>query len=259
MFLLASLVVLYKLVLALLDDRPAAQRTVLYVLVFPTSFFLSSFYGESAYLFLSASAFYLAIKRRWAFAGALGALAALTRPFGFLILIPLLWLYMESMEWKLRRVRWNILWLALVPAALLAHVYHIYTLTGNPLALVQVQQAWGKTLTAPWTAILHPIHVNLYLNPVEQVLTVVFILLSLVALRALPSAAFGIYSLLLILPPLLGGTLFSTPRYYLVVFPVFIVLAIFGRRQVLHQALTALFYTLLILFFAAWSQFYWVA
>lgn len=258
-FLLAALVVLYQLTLALLDDRPAARRTVLYLLIFPTSFILSSAYSESAFLFLSAAALYAAVKRNWFWAGLLGALAALTRSLGVLILVPLVWLYLDTVEWKLRRVRWSMLWLALVPAAFLAHSYHIYTLTGDPLAVLHVQQAWTKTLATPWATIANPIHTNLFLNPIEQGMTVAFILLSLAALRVLPSAAFGVYSLLLILPPLFSGTLISTPRYYLVVFPAFIVLAMLGRRHTLHQVLSLLFYTLLILFFAAWARFYWIA
>ena len=70
-------------------DREAARRTVLYVAVFPFAYFFTQVYTESLFLLTSVSAVAAAVASRWGWAGLFGALAALTRPNGILIAVPL--------------------------------------------------------------------------------------------------------------------------------------------------------------------------
>lgn len=253
-----ALVLLHKLVVSW-GDRELARRVVLYVLVFPTGFFLFCFYTESAFLFLSVAAFYAASKRAWGLACLAGALLSLTRPPGVLITVPLVWMYLESIGWKLSRVRLNVLWLLLVPAGLLAFLYYAYTQTGDFLAPIHAQKAWGKSLAAPWTTLLYPYGGSPYVTRVEQVLTMAFGALSVLCLLKLPSPAYGIYSLLLILPPLTTGTLLSTSRYYVLVFPAFIALGLLGRRAALDRLFIITLFSIQVLFMIYWTRFYWVA
>lgn len=259
LFLLIAMLLLHRLVVALLGDRDTARRTVWMMLVFPTAFYLSAVYAESAFLMFSLGAFYAANRRRWALAGLLGALTALTRPLGVLIAIPLLWQALESAGWKPSRLRWQVLWLGLIPAALLIHLLAMAQLTGDLLAPLRIQQAWNKEFALPWQTILEPQIAKPYLVQVEQLLVLGSLVVAVAALRTLPSASFGIYALLLLLPPLFTGTLVSTSRYMLVVFPLFIVLAQLGRHRLFQQALVLAFWTVQVLLVAAWSQFYWVA
>jgi hypothetical protein len=66
--------------------RESARRALVYLLVFPTAFFLAAAYSESLFLLLSLAAFLALRSHRWPLAGALIALAALTRPVGILLL-----------------------------------------------------------------------------------------------------------------------------------------------------------------------------
>ena len=70
-------------------DRETARRTLLYVAVFPFAYFFTQVYTESLFLLTSVSAVAAAVASRWGWAGLFGALAALTRPNGILIAVPL--------------------------------------------------------------------------------------------------------------------------------------------------------------------------
>ena len=70
-------------------DRRTASRAAWYVMVFPTTLFLSAAYAESLFLALSVGAVLGARTQRWGIAGVLGGLATLTRPFGILVVVPM--------------------------------------------------------------------------------------------------------------------------------------------------------------------------
>jgi Gpi18-like mannosyltransferase len=260
LFLVGALLLLHKLIVTTFNDQSLAQRSIQYLLFFPTGFFFSCFYTESAFLFLSVAAIYAATRRSWAAAGLSGGLLALTRPVGVLVIIPLAWLYLESLDWKLVKIRMNILWLLLVPAGLFSFLLVAYKLSGDFLAPLHVQQAWQRKFVMPWQTLISPFGGNASVTFIEQVLVVGFIALALLSLLKLPSASYGLYSLLLIVVPLTSGTLMSTSRYLVVVFPVFILMAIWGGRiSMVDRTLKTVFLTLQVLFMTAWCQFYWVA
>ena len=65
-----------------------ARRAVFYVLIFPTTLFLSAVYAEALFLATGVASLYHARKGEWYQAGFAGFLAALTRPYGFPLLCP---------------------------------------------------------------------------------------------------------------------------------------------------------------------------
>lgn len=249
--LLAALILLWKLVVASLGDEMVAQRTALYTLVSPTSFFLSAFYAESLFLFFAVAAFYCASRRAWELAGAAGFLLSLTRPTGVLILVPMVWIYLESLGWDWRRVRRGVMWLLLIPAGFLVFLTGVYAITGDPLAIMHAQRAWGKTVTSPWRTIGAPSNFIPYITPTERVLTIGFIPIGYLSLFVLPSASYGTFSLLSLVPILLSGTLLSAVRYYGVLFPVFIVMAKLGQWKIVDRLIMVLSLTMQTLFMAA--------
>jgi len=89
------LVYLYKLSRLEFDSQVAA-RTIVYLSVFPTAFFLLGVYTESLFLLFAVSAFYYARKGNWLAAGVTGLLAALTKQLGLLLLLPLLYEYLAQ-------------------------------------------------------------------------------------------------------------------------------------------------------------------
>jgi hypothetical protein len=257
-FFLGALIVFYKLVISIVKHQRIAKRAVLYLLLFPTSFFFSCFYTEATYLFFSIATFYAAAKQRWAIASILGYFVALSRPLGVLILIPLILDYLKNKNWKIHKIKGDVAYLLFIPAGFFTFLLSLYQLTGNLFAPMQIQSAWNKIFAMPWETLIKPVFYVPFITEFDQLFTVGFILLGIVALIRLPSPSYGIYSLLIVAPPLMTGNLRSAVRYCAVVFPIFIVLALFGKKYSIHQFITILFLTLQILFMVAWSNFYWI-
>lgn len=80
--------------------RAVARRALLYLAIFPLSFFLAAAYAESLFLLLSLATFLVLSERRWRLVGILAALATLTRPVGILLLVPII--YQSSIAPRLR-------------------------------------------------------------------------------------------------------------------------------------------------------------
>ena len=258
-FFLSALVLLYKLTLECFDrDAATARRVIWYVLLFPTSFLFSCIYPESAFLFFSVAAFLYASRREWALAGVMGGLLALTRPLGVLIAAPLAWAYMDSIGWNLRKLRLNLLWLALAPLALLGHMLYMRELTGTLFAHFQIQQAWGRGFAWPWQTLLHPALANYFITPLEQVCAVSFLLLAAMGLFMMHNKSYSLYALLLMTPPLFTGSTISIVRFNAVVFPVFMVLGLLGRSATVDRIIMLGSLALQVVLMIAWCRLYWV-
>ncbi|MGH7264256.1 MAG: mannosyltransferase family protein, partial [Candidatus Rokuibacteriota bacterium] len=84
----------------------AAERAVLWLLVFPFSFFFHTVYAEPLFFLLATLALIGARRRRWPWAGVWGALAAGTRPVGVLLFPAFAWAL--ARDWRAARpVRWR--------------------------------------------------------------------------------------------------------------------------------------------------------
>ena len=237
----------------LLDhDASTATRAVVYLLVFPTAVFLSVVYAESLFLLLAVAATYHARHREWLLAGALAALAALTRPFGAVVALPL------AMEALRRPVAIRGLASALLaPAAFLAWLAVLWLVTGDPRALLTAQAQWGSRPGLPLQAFGELFDPATYGFPyVVLALTVVMGALVVTSWRVLrPSLA--AYATVVFLVAISSGSLTSAPRYYLAVFPAFMALAVvappwLGRAYVGFGVAIGLVLTAM---FALW---YWI-
>ena len=259
LFLLGGLLLLYLLTLELTHKTDVAQRTVLYLLLFPSAFFLSCFYTDVAFLFLSVAALYAAQRRAWAWAALAAALLGITRPLGVLIAPVLVWLYMSSVEWRIDKIRANFLWLLLTPLPFLLYLVWIGQATGDFLAPVSAQQAFFRGFAWPWTTLLAPTKANFLMTPLEQSSVVLFLAVAVIACWRLPSAAYGLWVMALILPPLFTGTMTSFLRYLVVMVPIFVVMAHWGARPAIDRILQTVMLALQVVLMVAWSQFYWVA
>ena len=75
-----------------------ASRTIIFLALFPTSFYLSAVYSESLFLACTIACIYYTRIHRWWLAGFCGGLAALTRAQGVVLLIPVLWEYWQELS-----------------------------------------------------------------------------------------------------------------------------------------------------------------
>jgi hypothetical protein len=143
---------LYRLVAADLGKR-IGRLSALFLLVFPTAYFLHIGYTESLFLALAFGSMWMGRSGRWWAAGIAGGLAALTRANG-LVLIPALaveaWL-----QWRDdRRVRPS--WLAIGGVAIGFGIYLALNLAvyGDAFAFAAIQSGhWHKDLSPPWDGI----------------------------------------------------------------------------------------------------------
>ena len=259
-----ALAIIHRIVCAVTDNPEVARRTIFYLLIFPTSFYFSAFYSEATYLFFVSLTIWAMWQRRWPLAGVLAGVAALSRPLGILLVGILLWQYMYERRvngrWTLRAIDYNIVWLGCAPAALTAYFLFQYQLTGDFFAPIAAQGAWGREYAWPWQnlTIGWPIGTEgFYILRLNQIFLFAFTGLSLLVWRRLPFAL-ALFSLAHILPSLASGSFDSAIRYCTVIFPVFILLALWSDSRLWRQALVYIFLTLQTLLLAAWSQGYWV-
>ncbi len=233
-------------------DTPTATRSAVYLLVFPTTVFLSAVYAESLFLALAIAATYHARRREWLLAGALAALAALTRPFGAVVALPL------AMEALGRPVAIRGLAATLLaPAAFFAWLAVLWLITGDPRALLTAQAQWGTRPGLSLQVFADLFDPAVYSFPYFVLAFTVFIgALVVISWRVLrPSlAAFGTVVFLVAIST---GSLTSAPRYYLAVFPAFIALALIAPAWLgrLYVALSVAIGALLTAMFAQW---YWI-
>jgi hypothetical protein len=126
----------------------AAGPAVMALALFPGSLYFSMVYSESLFLALSVGAVYAARTRRWAWAGALGALAAATRSAGVLLLLPLVLLW-----WAHSRRARDVAWLALVPAGVGAFCAGLALAGHDALAPFHAQDAWYRSFAGPFVGV----------------------------------------------------------------------------------------------------------
>lgn len=259
--LLLALILLYKTVEAFGYDEAVAERTCFYLAAFPTSYFFSLAQTESLFLLVTVSCLYAAKRERWWLAGILGAFASATRFAGVFLLLPVGVLYWQAYRRGLNsapkqlsgRVITNFIALLLAPLGLVCFMIYLKVITGNPLAFADIQVAWGHSAGFFWRPLLtflrEPWLVSAgwdfrLLNFAAAVLALV----SVVVLLKRREWALGLFAAVSILAPMSSQPLLqSLARYVMVIFPVFIVLAVAGRGPRLDNSIRAIFIGLLCL------------
>jgi len=250
---LAALIILYRTVIAFNYEPAVAARTAFYIAAFPVSYFSSLAQTESLFLLLTVGCFYAAKRQRWWLAGVCGALASATRFAGVFLIVPIGVMYWQNYRSMPGKSKAKFVSLLLVPAGLLAFMLYLKSITGNAFAFADIQVAWGHNGGAFW----RPLFTYLS-NPTEISVQCDFRLLNFSAASAALVCssillrkrewAFAIYTLISILVPLsYQANLQSIARYVMVIFPVFIVLALFGRSPRVDQVIRVVFIALLSL------------
>ncbi len=214
-----------------LDLEPDdARRSVWYLLVFPTSLFLSAGYSESLFLLLTLGAVLACRTDRWLWAAGLAGLAAVTRPVGVVVLVPLA---VEAfLAWRCSGAwRWRPVVAVLAPlVGIGSWMLFLDADFHDPLAFVHAQKGWDRSLELPWDTIFQFFDGHLTLESglhslTDLSFTIFGIALTVLAWRWL-RPSYALYMTALLLVPLSSGVLLSMPRFLLVMFPMYLVLAI---------------------------------
>ncbi len=260
-----GLLYLYKL-LEREYDRAVARRAIFYASIFPTAIFFSAVYPESLFFVLTVASFYYMRTRSWLLAAVLGFFAALTRVEGVLLIVPFL------VEWATQNRPLRPAWpydLAcglLIPLGLSVYMAYLWVLRADPLYFSHVQIHWNRHLALPWVSVANAFgkvfHAAGGQVVANQSLEIAFTFLMIAVLlggwhRLRPS--YIAYMALSILVPMSTSNLMSMPRFALVLFPMFAILARWGDRPWANNVILAFSLPLLGLFTVLFADWYWVA
>jgi len=234
-------------------DGPAAMRGIKYLFLFPTAFILSGILSESIFLAVTLACFYYMKGRNWPLAGVAGLLASLARPYGVVLVIPMAYEYLKSVDFKPSGIKADILCLLMVPAGISAFALYNYTLTGDPLAFMHVTSSWGHRFVLLFEELPH----RLVSDSMEVRFGGYFALASLLTLLVFYKKldfSYLLYGLLVICIPLsTAASAWSMPRYILPVFPLYMIFARLGEKHELDQAMTMGMALLQGLLMAVWT------
>ncbi len=239
-------------------DVGSVKRALIYLLVFPSAFFLFAGYTEATYLAFVLGSFWFAKRRNWPMVAFMGAMAALTRGIGILLLLPLLYMWWTQEGQRLWR---DALILQAIPLAALS--YLVYTKLAT---FFSYQGQWHTEFSFPWQHFTEFVTLGLrhQLLPIDVfnlLITLLWGVLILFVWRKFPKEL-GLYSVLMLLTPLFGlntGQPFvSMLRYVLVIFPVFILLGQWGKSAWINRLILYLSFPMALYFSAQFWMWGWV-
>lgn len=224
--LLAGLVALYLLCLEVGRDHAVARRAAWLTAFAPCGHFFSFPWTESLFLCFSALCLWAAYRRIWWLLALAGVAASATR-FPGLFLLPAAWLVC----WQRGELHARSMLACLaIPCGTLAFAAHMQALTGNALAFVDIQAAWGRAPEVPVRAlgiiVLRPWELAIDWN--LRYLNLAVALLAAWGLRLLLRRREWGMALLLglsLAAPLMTGTLTSLARYSIAWVPLAICIA----------------------------------
>jgi len=232
-----AMVYLFKL--AKLDfGEDVAKRSVLYLSLYPTAYFLCAIYTEGLFLALVMSCFYYARRGRWMSAGFLGMLASLTRINGLILLPVLVAEYLSQKEWSFRKLDFNLFCSWLPFAGFLIYLTINFTVTGDFFTFLEIQRThWHQRLnplSGLKEALSWAINAPFYENITVGYAQIIFANLGLLGvigcfLRLRPS--YSIYMLLTWMISVSTSFWLSIPRFTLTMFPLFILLGLIGHQK----------------------------
>lgn len=267
---IGSLIMLYKFVL-LLFSKEIAQRAIFYFLIFPSSFYLVAAYSESTFIFFALLSFYFSLKKRWFLASVFGFGVSLTRVMGVVIIIPLILEYLNQINFSRKLIKANFLWLTLIPMGAIFYSLYLLNIVGNPFYFLDLQNTLrGTNLPINPLIVLVNYFNNLKIGflkgdvafmtsiLLDYLLTIMVLVFSWFIFKKI-RASLALYTFLIILIPVLTGSLAANQRYALAAFPIFILLAIFAKNNLVNLSLTIIFLMLLAVSMTLFINGYWVA
>jgi len=247
------------------------------LLLFPTSFYFGSVYTESLFFALIIWSFYFARRRKWFLAGVLGAISTATRITG-LALIPAY--LIEIWLQKKQDGRYNLLspmmGVLIIPLGILIYMFYLNNQVGDPLIffhslnqvfgeqrstqLVMLPQVFYRYVFKILPSISYSYFPVVFTTWLEFVVALVFLLVSIIGFVELRKS-YVVFLFFGYLIPTFSGSFSSLPRYVLVLFPFYILMAIYlSKRSKFLQILVYVFlFICLGIATALFTRGYWVS
>lgn len=261
---IAALFVLYKLIEL---DYPikTARLAILFLLVFPTSFYFGSIYSESLFLLLALLTLYLARKKQLLTGSFFGLLASLTRLLGIALLPALIYeLFRKEKTIKKRLI--GSVSLLLIPLGYAGYSFVNWTISGDAFSFIKAHGNIGTSRSVenivliPQTLfrygkILFSLPYSQFEWRIALLELVTFTFVALLLFYAWKKGvrfSYILFALVAFLIPVSSGTFTGLPRYILVLFPIFIALALIKNRliQIAYVTTSLILLFILLMFFS---------
>lgn len=241
-------------------DKKIAQKVILLLLIFPTSFYLLTAYSESLFLFLTVGTFFSIRKNNLLMATTFAALASATRLVGLAVAVGLLIEVLTTTG--LNRKNWYVVFSL---SGFLIYCLYLYKVIGDPIYFLVAEQHWQRNIAVPIFGFWETIksisslgfitnHFNAFLDLCFAIFGTGFVIRTFRFLR--PS--YYVYSFLSLLIPLFTPTLSSIPRFLLPIFPIFILAALI-KKDYFSLAYELISIMLLSAFAILFINGYWVS
>lgn len=256
-----------------LAGRDVAVRAVWLIAVFPFSFFFTAVYSDALYFCLCAWSLTFAYERQWPAACVLAAMASMTRIPG-IALFPALGLeYLRQADWKMPEVKRGVALIAILAIGPIVIASYYQWRYGNPLEFLHARQVgWNRAVgVAGYVRDFNYFFERPIFNcagvaecvkefaPTRALLGICYlamlpvsIALVVISARTLGTGltAWALISIAMVLPNGFDGV----GRFTLVLFPVFISLALLLRNRVAFVAVCIGSLPFLLLFFAQFAR-----
>lgn len=213
-----------------------ARRATLLLAVFPMGYVFSMVYPESLALLAFALVGLLSVEGRWLSCAAAAAVAALARPEGVLLFLPIAGCLLSRWGDSGPQARGRgVAAVLAAPAAAISFPLYLGWTLRNPLAWSEAQQAWGRSfrVTGVWHS-LAGVGAQLGRHPwaARDIGFCLFTLLLLgLAWRAGAPLGWTVLGALLVLLPLGSGSFQSDARFGLLALPAYWGLASVTRTR----------------------------
>jgi Gpi18-like mannosyltransferase len=272
-FFLVAILSMYKLARLIRDDHRFALNAVLYMMLFPTSFFFVAGYAESILVAFTILGTYLYIKKspQFLLGSALIGLAAGARPVGWTAGIIYVMEFIRLRDFRVGAWFRFILNGLLIISGVVLFFYYLYILTGSWTAYIDAHALWQVTWQWPWLSLLQAVELVfadtlrdnwfLYaLNLFDIVFALYCLVLTGIAIRwsfqgkfKWSLSVFLVINLIIIFSRLGHQVpLDDMARWALTLFPLFIVLAMVTERNIVLRRLTLFLSGTVLVFLAGW-------
>lgn len=241
---IAALVIFYKLLKLDYPDKIFSQALV-FLILFPTSFFFISVYSEGIFLLLTLLVFYFARKKKWYLAAISAAFLTSSRFVGFVIIPALMLEYFISEKPKdIKSYSKLLLISAISTLGLVAFSVYSYFRWTDFFHYISAQGELnnGRSISGfvfplqtvyRYFKILKSLPINLFewwIALLELISFIFGALFLFIAWRKKVRLSYLVYGISAFLFPTLSGTFSGLPRYLLVIFPIFIALALIKSK-----------------------------
>lgn len=259
------LILLYRITAREMGDG-SARRSVLFLAIFPTSFFLLAAYSESLFILFALGAVFASRQERFWIAGFLALLASLTRLTGIVLVLPLAYEYLSRRDFKLNKIDSASFALALPILGTIGFLIWRSVAGFPPLGQIY-EQFWYQTTGIPGADLITAL-VKMVEGKAAFTLffdffcALLLVATTIIAFRRL-GVTYGLYSagllIFILLPTSDLKPLFSFSRYTLAFFPTFMLMSHFSTTPWRNRLIVYPSIALLLYFSGQFFMWGWVA